>query len=81
MQKFAGKASAIDSKNSHIFRNDDLLEVIALDFLSIADSFLEKLLQSLQRRLIEARLRPRVGQIGNALDDLRRRHGVAAVGV
>lgn len=68
-------------EKSHIFRNNDLLEVIALDFLSIADCFLEKLLQSLQRRLIEAGLRPRVGQIGNALDDLRRRHGVAAVGV
>lgn len=66
---------------SHIFRDDDFLEVIALDFLPIADSFLEQLFQSLQRSLIEPCFRSSVGQIGNALDDLCRRHGVGAVGV
>lgn len=68
-------------QKSHIFWNDNLLEVIAFDFLSISDGFLKKLLQSLERRLIEARFWSRVGQIGNALDDLSRRHGVAAVGI
>lgn len=66
---------------SHILGNDDFLEVILFDFLSLADGLLEQLLQSLERGFVESSLRSGVSEIGDAFDNVGCGNCMGALGI